>query len=139
MEGGDDCGGFGAGDGKYTFAAVERVGVSGKVYATEIDAKKLEELRSEVAKRKLGNVIVAESKEAETNLPAALLRCDFFEARVPSPDEAGGVRRQPGAVLKSGGGWRLSISRRGRGWNRWKEVPSNRADTASRRRLRSRS
>jgi predicted RNA methylase len=46
---------IGAGDGKYTFAAVERVGAAGKVYATEIDAKKLAELKSEVAKRKLGN------------------------------------------------------------------------------------
>ena len=43
---------IGAGDGKYTFAAVERVGASGKVYATEIERKKLEELEGEVAKRK---------------------------------------------------------------------------------------
>src|SRR6266853_5478004 len=33
---------IGAGDGAYTFAAVERVGAAGKVYATEIDAKKIE-------------------------------------------------------------------------------------------------
>ena len=32
---------IGAGDGRYTFAAVEHVGAAGKVYATEIDAKKL--------------------------------------------------------------------------------------------------
>src|SRR5207245_382574 len=49
---------IGAGDGEYTFAAVEHVGAAGKVYATEIDAKKLEALKSEVAKRKLENVIV---------------------------------------------------------------------------------
>src|SRR2546422_1703662 len=59
---------IGAGDGEYAFAAVERVGAAGKVFATEIDTKKLAELRSEVAKRKLGNVIVVESKEADTNL-----------------------------------------------------------------------
>src|SRR5882762_4426587 len=70
---------IGAGDGKYTFAAVERVGASGKVYATEIDAKKLGELREEVAKRKLGNVVVVESKEAETNLPAGC--CDAIFLR----------------------------------------------------------
>ncbi len=70
---------IGAGDGKYTFAAVERVGAAGKVYATEIDAKKLAELRAEVAKRKLGNVIVVESKEADTNLPAAC--CDAIFLR----------------------------------------------------------
>src|SRR5579864_1032257 len=61
---------IGAGDGKYTFAAVERVGAAGKVFATEIDMKKLGELKEEVARRKLGNIVLVESKEAETNLPA---------------------------------------------------------------------
>src|SRR6266446_4420934 len=70
---------IGAGDGKYTFAAVERGGAAGRVYATEIDAKKLGELRAEVAKRKLGNVMVVESKEADTNLPAAC--CDAIFLR----------------------------------------------------------
>src|SRR5882762_5817235 len=60
---------IGAGGGEYTFAAVERVGAAGKVFATEIDAKKLAKLRAEVAKRKLENAIVLESKEADTNLP----------------------------------------------------------------------
>ena len=44
---------IGAGDGACTFAAVERVGAAGKVFATEIDAKKLAELRDEAARRKL--------------------------------------------------------------------------------------
>lgn len=70
---------IGAGDGEYSFAAVERVGAAGKVFATEIDAKKLAELRDEVAKRKLGNVIVVESKEADTNLPAGC--CDAIFLR----------------------------------------------------------
>ena len=70
---------IGAGDGQYTFAAVERVAASGKVYATEIDTKKLAELRGEVAKRKLENVIVVESKEADTNLPAGC--CDAIFLR----------------------------------------------------------
>src|SRR2546427_5326169 len=69
---------IGAGDGKYAFAAVEHVGATGKVYATEIDAKKLAELRDEVAKRKLTNVVVVESKEAETNLPAGCCGAGFF-------------------------------------------------------------
>src|SRR6266705_2498118 len=70
---------IGAGDGKYTFAAVERVGASGKVYATEIDPKKLEELQGEVAKRKVENVTVVESKEADTNLPSGC--CDAIFLR----------------------------------------------------------
>src|SRR5713226_10760297 len=70
---------IGAGDGQFTFAAVRHVGTSGKVYATEIDAKKLEELKAEVAKRKLQNVLVVESKEADTNLPTAC--CDAIFLR----------------------------------------------------------
>jgi ubiquinone/menaquinone biosynthesis C-methylase UbiE len=70
---------IGAGDGRFTFAAVEHVGASGKVYATEIDAKKLDELRAEVARRKLQNVAVVESKEADTNLPTAC--CDAIFLR----------------------------------------------------------
>jgi ubiquinone/menaquinone biosynthesis C-methylase UbiE len=70
---------IGAGDGRFTFAAVEHVGAAGKVYATEIDAKKLDELRAEVARRKLQNVAVVESKEADTNLPTAC--CDAIFLR----------------------------------------------------------
>src|SRR5690348_7471420 len=60
---------IGAGDGRFAFAAAQLVGASGKVFATEIDQEKLAKLRSEVAKRHLNNVIVLESKEADTNLP----------------------------------------------------------------------
>jgi len=69
---------IGAGDGKYSFAAAERLGASGKVYATEIDKKKLEELRAEVRKRKLQNVVVVDSKEADTNLPAGCCEAIFL-------------------------------------------------------------
>jgi ubiquinone/menaquinone biosynthesis C-methylase UbiE len=98
---------IGAGDGQYTFAAVGHVGKTGKVFATEIDAKKLGELKSEVARRKLGNVIVVESKEADTNLPAGccdaiFLRHVYHHLTKPAEFDAGLVRS-----LKSGG--RLAI------------------------------
>jgi ubiquinone/menaquinone biosynthesis C-methylase UbiE len=98
---------IGAGDGQYSFAAVEQVGAGGKVYATEIDAKKLKELRAEVAKRKLQNVVVVESKEADTNLPAAccdaiFLRHVYHHLTKPAEFDAQLVRS-----LKSGG--RLAI------------------------------
>jgi ubiquinone/menaquinone biosynthesis C-methylase UbiE len=98
---------IGAGDGQYTFAAVQYVGAAGKVYATEIDAKKLADLRSEVAKRKLQNVIVVESKEADTNLPAAccdaiFLRRVYHHLTKPAEFDAKLVRS-----LKPGG--RLAI------------------------------
>jgi SAM-dependent methyltransferase len=78
-----------------------------KVYATEIDTKKLEELRAEVAKRKLQNVVVVESKEADTNLPAAccdaiFLRRVYHHLTKPTEFDANLVRS-----LKPGG--RLAI------------------------------
>jgi len=98
---------MGAGDGKYALATVERGGAAGKVFATEIDAKKLAELRDEVAKRKLANVVVVESKEAETNLPAEccdaiFLRHVYHHLTKPAEFDASLVRS-----LKPGG--RLAI------------------------------
>jgi SAM-dependent methyltransferase len=77
------------------------------VYATEIDAKKLAALREEVARRKLANVIVVESKEADTNLPAGccdaiFLRRVYHHLTKPAEFDTGLVRS-----LKSGG--RLAI------------------------------
>jgi ubiquinone/menaquinone biosynthesis C-methylase UbiE len=97
----------GAGDGSYTFAAVERVGPTGKVFATEIDEKKLEELRAEVKKRNLQNVIIVESAEADTNLPAAccdaiFLRRVYHHLTKPKEFDANLIRS-----LKPGG--RLAI------------------------------
>ena len=98
---------IGAGDGKYSFAAAKQVGAAGKVYATEIDAKKLEELRGEVAKRKLQNVVVVDSKEADTNLPtgcceAIFLRRVYHHLTKPAEFDGNLVRS-----LKPGG--RLAI------------------------------
>jgi ubiquinone/menaquinone biosynthesis C-methylase UbiE len=96
---------IGAGDGKYSFAAAERVGASGKVYATEIDPKKLEELRAEVAHRKLQNVVVVDSKEADTNLPtgccdAIFLRRVYHHLTKPTEFDANLVRSlRPGGRL----------------------------------------
>ena len=77
------------------------------MYATEIDAKKLEELRAEVAKRKLQNVIVVESKEADTGLSTAccdaiFLRRVYHHLTKPAEFDANLVRS-----LKPGG--RLAI------------------------------
>lgn len=96
---------IGAGDGRYTFAAVQHVGASGKVFATEIDAQKLAELRSEVKKRSLQNVVVEDSKEADTNLPSAccdaiFLRRVYHHLTKPAEFDANLVRSlKPGGLL----------------------------------------
>jgi ubiquinone/menaquinone biosynthesis C-methylase UbiE len=98
---------IGAGDGKYAFAAAQIVGPSGKVFATEIDQDKLANLRSDVAKSHLTNVIVLESKDADTNLPteccdAIFLRRVYHHLTKPAEFDAALVRS-----LKPGG--RLAI------------------------------
>jgi ubiquinone/menaquinone biosynthesis C-methylase UbiE len=70
---------IGAGDGRYSFAAAEHVGETGKVFATEIDKDKLRQLGDEIKKRNLQNVTEVESGEAETNLPASC--CDAIFLR----------------------------------------------------------
>jgi ubiquinone/menaquinone biosynthesis C-methylase UbiE len=98
---------IGAGDGRYAFAAAQLVGRSGKVFATEIDQEKLAKLRSQVTRRDLTNVIVLESKEADTNLPmeccdAIFLRRVYHHLTKPAEFDAALVRS-----LKPGG--RLAI------------------------------
>jgi ubiquinone/menaquinone biosynthesis C-methylase UbiE len=70
---------IGAGDGSYSFGAAEKVGATGRVYATEIDPEKLKQLRAEVSKRKLLNVIVVDGAADDTKLPTAC--CDAIYLR----------------------------------------------------------
>jgi ubiquinone/menaquinone biosynthesis C-methylase UbiE len=69
----------GAGDGTYSFVAAQKVGPSGHVYATEIDAEKLKNLRAEVTKRKVENVIIVEGTAEDTKLPSSC--CDTIFLR----------------------------------------------------------
>jgi ubiquinone/menaquinone biosynthesis C-methylase UbiE len=97
----------GAGDGQYSFAAAAKVGPTGRVYATEIDERKLEELRAEVKRRNLTNVTIVQSKEADTGLSdgcceAIFLRRVYHHLTKPAEFDARLV-----AALKSGG--RLAI------------------------------
>jgi ubiquinone/menaquinone biosynthesis C-methylase UbiE len=61
---------IGAGEGEYSFLAAGIVGPAGRVYATEIDQQKLKNLREELARRRLDNVIVVESAADDTKLPS---------------------------------------------------------------------
>ena len=58
---------IGAGDGRITVAAADRVGVGGRVCATELDVKKLTHLEEIAGKHK--NISAVRAAEAETNLP----------------------------------------------------------------------
>lgn len=96
---------IGAGDGRYAFAAAKLVGPLGKVFATEIDEEKLATLRSDVTRRHLTNVIIVDSKEADTNLPAQccdaiFLRRVYHHLTKPAEfDQALARSLKPGASL----------------------------------------
>jgi ubiquinone/menaquinone biosynthesis C-methylase UbiE len=80
----------GAGDGTYSFAAAQKVGPSGRVYATEIDPEKLKDLKAEVTRRKLENVVIVEGTADDTKLPSSC--CDVIFLRhvyhhLTQPDE----------------------------------------------------
>ncbi|MGH8742554.1 MAG: class I SAM-dependent methyltransferase, partial [Burkholderiales bacterium] len=59
----------GAGKGELTLALAHEVGPNGRVFSTEIDAKRLKHLRESAAGAKLGNVTVVEARSSETGLP----------------------------------------------------------------------
>ena len=96
---------IGAGDGSYSFAAAQKVGPSGHVYAIEIDTEKLKALRTETAKRNLENVTVAEDTADDTKLPSnccdvIFLRHVYHHLTQPAEFDANLVRSlKPGGSL----------------------------------------
>jgi predicted methyltransferase len=69
----------GAGDGQRTLLVASKfVGAAGKVYTTELDAKKLAHLKELAAKEK--NITALEAAETETNLPPEC--CDSIFMRL---------------------------------------------------------
>jgi predicted methyltransferase len=72
---------IGAGAGGLTLAAAEHVGPTGRVYTTELDAKKLAALETLATQQKVQNITVVKAGEAATNLPPEC--CDsIFMRRV---------------------------------------------------------
>jgi ubiquinone/menaquinone biosynthesis C-methylase UbiE len=96
---------IGAGDGSYSFVAAGIVGSSGRVYATEIDQQKLKQLRADVTKRRLENVVVVESAVDDTKLAtgccdAIFLRHVYHHLTRPQEFDKNLVRSlRPGARL----------------------------------------
>jgi ubiquinone/menaquinone biosynthesis C-methylase UbiE len=95
----------GAGDGTYSFVAAQKVGPSGRVYATEIDTQKLKNLRAEATKRKLENVTIVEGTADDTKLPPSccdtiFLRHVYHHLTRPQEFDRNLVRSlKPGAYL----------------------------------------
>jgi predicted methyltransferase len=96
---------IGAGDGTFTRVAAEHVGPQGRVYATELDTKKVAKLKDLAAAQPVHNITVIQAGEAEANLPPAC--CDsIFMRRVyhhftqPEPEDASLFQAlKPGGLL----------------------------------------
>ncbi len=69
----------GAGGGAMSVVLAKWLGPGGRVYATDIRAEQLAEIRAAVAEGALSNVVVLEGAEASTNLPSAC--CDAIFLR----------------------------------------------------------
>lgn len=93
----------GAGKGELTLALSREVGPAGRVFSTEIDAKRLQRLRESTAPA--GNVTVVEGRSGETGLPpgccdAIVLRRVYHHLIDPSSINASLLRSlRPGGVL----------------------------------------
>ncbi|HEY2665094.1 MAG TPA: methyltransferase domain-containing protein [Candidatus Binataceae bacterium] len=70
----------GAGKGKLSQIMAEKVGYSGRVYATEIDQTRLAELREIASDKNLGNLTVIEASETDSGLPANCCDAIFMTA-----------------------------------------------------------
>jgi ubiquinone/menaquinone biosynthesis C-methylase UbiE len=102
---GDVIADVGAGTGELAFAAHTYVDPTGKVYATELDEKKLEALKKELASRGWKNFEVLTAAERGTNLPpeccdGILLRRVYHHLTAPREMDASLYRSlKPGGVL----------------------------------------
>lgn len=115
---------IGAGNGKLTFAAARRVGPSGRVYSTEIDARALAHLQELAAKE--GGITVVKGAEASTNLPPAccdsiFMRFVYHHLTKPAEIDASLFRS-----LKPGGRLALIDENPRKGTSVPKGVPKNR-------------
>ena len=94
---------IGAGKGEMTLAAAKRVGATGRVYTTELDAKKLAQLEELAAKEK--NITALRAGETQTNLPpeccdSIFMRLVYHHLTKPAEIDASLFRSlKPGGLL----------------------------------------
>lgn len=104
----------GAGKGEWTVDLARRVGTTGRVYSTEIDAESLKDIEQAVGRAGLENVTLIEGVATDTNLPeqccnAILLRRVYHHMTNPHEmDRSMFESLRPGGLIlvieKAGGG-----------------------------------
>jgi predicted methyltransferase len=96
---------IGAGRGQLTVALAREVGPSGRVYATELEESRLQDIREAAKSAGLSNVSVLEAHTSRTNLPeqccdALVLRLVYHHFTDPPPMNASLMQSlKPGGLL----------------------------------------
>jgi ubiquinone/menaquinone biosynthesis C-methylase UbiE len=75
---GDVIAEIGAGEGEMSFSTALLVGAAGHVYTTELDERKLAQLKDKVQRHKLQNITVIKADRIGTNLPDACCEVIFM-------------------------------------------------------------
>jgi ubiquinone/menaquinone biosynthesis C-methylase UbiE len=105
LEAGSVVADVGAGKGELTVALAREVRANGRVFSTEIDPRRLKELREALVDAKLANVTLVEARSGETGLPpnccdAIVLRRVYHHLTDPASVNASLLRSlRPGGVL----------------------------------------
>ena len=96
---------IGAGEGRLTLAAAQRVGSTGHVFTTELDPKLLVNLQGLAARQKVDNITVIKAGEAQTNLPreccdSIFMRHVYHHFTQPAQEDASLFQSlKPGGIL----------------------------------------
>jgi ubiquinone/menaquinone biosynthesis C-methylase UbiE len=96
---------IGAGEGRLTLAAAQRVGSSGHVFTTELDPRLLVNLQGLAARQKVQNITVIKAGEAQTNLPreccdSIFMRHVYHHFTQPAQEDASLLQSlKPGGIL----------------------------------------
>jgi predicted methyltransferase len=94
---------IGAGDGELTLAIAERVGATGRVYATEIETEKQEAIRVAAREAGLANVEVLPAQLTSTGLPAGCCEAIFMRHVYHHLSDPAAVDRDLLRALRPGG------------------------------------
>lgn len=98
---------IGAGGGELTVLMAGRVGADGRVFSTEIDEGRLDEIRRAVSRASLGNVTVIAAGAGTTNLPEGCCDAIFMRNVYHHFENPAAINRSLFASLKPGG--RLAV------------------------------
>ncbi len=96
---------IGAGDGTFSLALARRVGPTGRVYATELEAEQQEEIREAAREAGLGNIVVVQAGTTDIGVPegccdAIFMRNVYHHLTQPAEIDASIYRAlRPGGVF----------------------------------------